>query len=46
MRDSSDTLSKGLPLSVVISLDMVRSFFRLGTWYLWWAGVVAKLLVG
>jgi hypothetical protein len=46
IRDSSDTLSKGLPLRVVISLDMVTSCFRWGTWYLWCAGVVAKLLVG
>jgi hypothetical protein len=46
MSDSSEGRSKGLPLKVVISPAMTMgSFFRVGTWYLRCAGVVAKLLV-
>lgn len=33
IRDSSEALSKGLPLRVVMSCAMFTSFFRLGTSY-------------
>lgn len=41
--DSSEALSKGLPLKVVISLGMVTCCLRLGTTNLKWVGVAAKL---
>jgi hypothetical protein len=47
MSDSSEGLSKGLPLYVVMSPAMTTlSVFRVGTSNLRRAGVVAKLLVG
>ena len=46
MTDSSEALSKGLPLNVVISLGIVTCCFRLGTTNLEWIGVAEKLRAG
>ena len=46
MTDSSEALSKGLPLNVVISLGIVTCCFRLGTTNLKEIGVAEKLLQG
>jgi hypothetical protein len=43
MTDSSEALSKGLPLKVVISLGIVTCCLRLGMTNLKWVGVAAKL---
>lgn len=44
MTDSSEALSKGLPLNVVISpLGMLTCCFRLGTTNLQWGEVTEKL---
>ena len=45
MTESSEALSKGLPLNVVISLGIVTGCFRLGlgTTNLKWGGVAEKL---
>lgn len=44
MTDSSEALSKGLPLKVVISLGILTCCFRLGTTNLECGGVAEKAL--
>lgn len=46
MTESSEALSKGLPLKVVISLGILTCCFRLGTTNLEWGGVAEKARVG